>query len=81
MNKREYLTIYEIIKIKEEYALKACEENGKNEITNDVLWYAGYVLKLYDKFGTDTKIYKQIRTFRKANWELCAYMKQHNLLD
>lgn len=74
---KEFISIEEIREIKSKYTLKACEENGKNKkTTNMVLWYASHLIKVYERFGTTTKIEKDIHEFRKGNWELCRILEK-----
>jgi hypothetical protein len=76
MESKEFMSIEEIVKIKSKYALVVCEENGKNEETNDILWYASYLIKVYERFGLTTKITKDIYDFRKGNWELYKLLQR-----
>jgi len=75
-NEIKFLTIEQLMDIKSRYAIKACEENGMNDITNDILWYASYAIIIYNRFGLTTKIEKNIREFRKTVVELYLILKR-----
>ena len=75
-NEIKFLTIEQLMDIKSRYAINACEENGMNDITNDILWYASYAIIIYNRFGLTTKIEKNIREFRKTVVELYLILKR-----
>ena len=73
---KEFMSIEEIMAIKSEYTFKACEENSKNDKTNSILWYASYLVRVYERFGASSKIEKDIKDYRKGNWELCNILNK-----
>lgn len=73
---KEFMSIKEIMDVQSEYALKACEEAGKNKETNLILWYASRLIRVYERFGNSTKIEKDIEDFRRGNWELCKIIER-----
>lgn len=68
--KRKFVEIEDLRKIKAEYAMKACEEDGSNERTNSILWYSSRAIYLYDQMGKSSKIEKDIKEFRAVVGEL-----------
>jgi len=71
MNKElTFVTIERLEEIKSEYTMKACEENGKSEETNRILWYASRAIVVYNRFGNTTKIEKDIKEFRSIVAEM-----------
>lgn len=75
-NEIEWLTIEQLKEIKSKYTSKACMENGENDTTNDIVWYASYAILIYDGFGNKLKIEKDIKHFRKTVGELYLILKR-----
>jgi hypothetical protein len=65
-----FITIEKVMEIKSKYALKACEENGKNDRTNSILWYTSHAIIMYNKIGSTSKIEKDIKDYRNTVGEL-----------
>lgn len=72
----KFMSIERLMEIKSEYAKKACEENGENKRTNDILWYASYAINAYNRFGLKTNIKKDIQDFRNAVGEMVLNFKE-----
>jgi len=65
-----------LIVIKSEYTMKACEEDGKNKRTNTILWYASHAILIYNRFGTTSKIEKDVKEFKQTVGELVLNFKE-----
>lgn len=76
METSKFITIEQVREIKSIYAIKACDENGKNKRTNNILWYASHILILYDRLGITSKIEKDIKQFRKTVGELTLILER-----
>jgi len=70
MIKLKFISIEQVREIKSKYALKACEEDGQNDNTNKILWYASYAIKVYERMGESSNIKKDIKEFRQAIGEM-----------
>lgn len=60
------VTIEELMEIKAKYVAKACAEFGKNEDTNEVLWYASNAIQQYNEIGNSVRIKEAIEQFYKT---------------
>lgn len=71
----KFISIEQVREIKSKYALKACEEDGQNPNTNEILWYASYAIKVYERMGESSNIKKDIKEFRQAIGEMILNFK------